>query len=617
MQGPSSITRADTIKRSLRVAVWVCALAAVVALVLEFGFWVPPLPVPLLVAIELVAVGVYVAARAYEIWTAADRWRAIRASWVDGLVVAGAGIFLVVWSEVSHHHVLKASAVYVAIMQGVLIARLAIEAVRLNLLLSQSHLHPTRIVVLTFVGLIVIGTLALSLPRAVRPEMIDGAGFSIPRHVLNCAFTATSAVCVTGLTVYDTGEDFTRFGQLVILLLIQAGGLGIMIFGSLFGLLAGRRLSLRQSLVLQDTLSYRTLGHMRSVVVFIIVTTFAAEATGVLMLLPMWQGADSSGSRWFYSVFHSISAFCNAGFSLQPDSLVRYRGAWQVYVCIAPLIVLGGLGFPVLHDLWQALRAAVRRRRARHAPSALSMPGHRRHRFSLHTKLVLITTAVLIIVPALLVMFLETFGPVSGGRVSSAASPATMAGDSVGGRLLDAFFYAVTCRTAGFNTVSVDIGSMSPAGHFVGIVLMFIGGSPASTAGGIKTISLAVLLLGVWTLLKGRENVEVMGRTIPERIVRRAAVLAVLMFAMMSLAALLLCYIERVTLLEALFETVSASGTVGLSTGLTPRLTLAGRIVIMVAMFAGRLGPLTVLIALAGQAKPSQYSYPEEEVGIG
>jgi trk system potassium uptake protein TrkH len=610
MQDTTAIAGRRRIKGRLRKAVWVCGLAALASLALEFGFHEPLLPVPLLVAIQLTAVVAYVAVRVYEVWTAANRWTALKASWLDGLVLVAAGVFLLVWFELSPRHVLKASAVYVATIQGVLIAQLAIQAIRLHLLLSQSRVHPTRILVLTFVTLIVMGTLALSLPRAVSRELVERPGFSIPRHLLNCAFTATSATCVTGLTVYDTGGDFTLFGKFVILVLMQTGGLGIMIFGSAFGLLATRQLSLRQSLVLQDALSYRTLGHIRTMVVFIVLFAFAVEAVGAVMLYPMWEGVDSIGMRWFYSVFHAVSAFCNAGFSLQSDSLVGYSRTWQVYGCFAPLIVLGGLGFPVLHDLWHGLLAALRRRRLRRTLSPLSTSGRARHRFTLHTKLVLITTALLIAVPTLVFVAFESFG-------GAAAQDATMANASFGGRFLDAFFYSVTCRTAGFNTVSMNVGAMTPASHLLGVILMFIGGAPASTAGGVKTVGIAVLVLGVWTLLRGRERVEVMGRTIPERIVRRAGVLVIVMFGMVSAATLALSFLEQVSLREALFEAVSACGTVGLSTGLTPDLTVLGRMVIIAAMFAGRLGPLTVLIALAGQGKPSRYSYPPEEVGIG
>jgi trk system potassium uptake protein TrkH len=233
-------------------------------------------------------------------------------------------------------------------------------------------------------------------------------------------------------------------------------------------------------------------------------------------------------------------------------------------------------------------------------------------RLTLHTKLVLITSSVLILGGTLGFFVLESFEP-----RGTAAVPNAMASASIPGRLLDALFHSVTCRTAGFNTVPTTAEALSPASHFLSSILMFIGGSPASTAGGIKTIGLAVLLLGVWATLRGRKNVEALGRTIPDSTTRRAAVVVILMSALVSVVTLLLCFTEPVSLRAAWFEAVSACGTVGLSTGLTPDLTPVGRLIIMAAMFAGRLGPLTVLIALAGHRPTSSYEYPTEQVGIG
>ncbi|MFQ5590609.1 MAG: TrkH family potassium uptake protein [Phycisphaerae bacterium] len=604
--------------RWLHAVVGVSASGALVSLALEFGFDKPPLPVPLLLGVQLTAVTVYVLSRIYDIWIAADRLAEVRACWPDALLLLGACVYLAVELERHPAHVLKVSAMYVGAMQVVLLVRLLIAGVRLNLMLSQTRLQPTRVMALTFLALIFVGGLALSLPRAIHHSVQERDGFSISFNILNGFFTATSATCVTGLIVYDTGTDFTLYGQIVILMLIQCGGLGIMIFGSAFGMLAGRQLSLKQSLVLQDAISYRTLGHLRTMVIFIVLLTFTLEGIGAALLYPLWEGTTSPGMRAFQSIFHSISAFCNAGFALQGDSLIPYRRAWQVYGCIMPLIVLGGLGFPVLHDLWLATRAAGRRLRHRRAGLAWEFTGAARHRFTLHSKIVLCTTFVLIVVPTACFVIFESFPDVPGGS-ADAGTPGhpTMSGAALPLRLLDALFLAVTCRTAGFNTVATDVHSLSPASHLLADILMFVGGSPASTAGGIKTVAMAVLLIEVWCTLRGRSRVEAFGRTIPGSLVRRAAAVVTVMFGVISTVTLLLCLTERASLREALFETISACGTVGLSTGLTPHLTIAGRMLIMLAMFAGRLGPLTVLIALAGRSRAAQYEYPTEQVGIG
>ncbi len=595
----------------LSVAVVALAVLALVSLALEFGFDKPPLPLPLLIATQIVAVIAYVLRRVFEVLGAVDRWRAVRSAWVDVVILLGAAVFLIVRLELVARPVLRVSALYVGVLQVMLLVRVGIAAVRLNLMLSQSRLRPTRVFALTFGAMILLGTCALSVPKATQTELHERPDFSIPRHLVNCAFTATSATCVTGLAVYDTGAEFTLYGQIVILILIQGGGLGIMIFGSVLGLLVGRRLSLRQSLAMQDAVSYRTVGDIRRIVLFVLVFTFLAEAIGAVAMLGMWDASWPLGRRLYYSVFHAVSAFCNAGFSLQPDSLVGFRRSWQVYGWIMPLIVLGGLGFPVLRDLLALLRAGARRWWVRWRDISRSGNLPRRHRLTLHTKVVLVTTLVLIVLPVFGFLAFET-----------AHSTAMMSTDALSsmpfaGRLLDALFLSVTCRTAGFNTVAMDADSLSPGSHMLAAILMFVGGSPGSTAGGVKTAALFVLLSSVVALLRGRDRVEAFGRTVPERVVRRAAVVAVVMFALVGVITLLLCLTESVSLRAAMFEAVSACGTVGLSMGLTPELTMPGRIVIMLAMFAGRLGPLTLLVALAGEGPQARYDYPAEEVGIG
>jgi trk system potassium uptake protein TrkH len=486
------------------------------------------------------------------------------------------------------------------------------------------------IMVTSFGALILIGGVLLSLPKSMSPELRDETGVYEAQRVLNCFFTSTSAACVTGLVVYDTGADFSRFGQCVILGLIQIGGLGIMIFGTLFGVLAGRNMSLRHSLTLQDSISHETIGHLRRTVRFILIITFGCELVGAVLLFPMWPAeAMSLEERLFASGFHAISAFCNAGFALQADSLVGYATAWPVYISIMPLIVVGGLGFPVLSDILGWIRHKVSNRTG---PMAWLIPGDgpkrrrgRPYRFSLHSKIVLASTALLIVLPVPFLVLFETApewrsrGQIEESRLraESEGSQATMIDQPIGKRLLGAVFQSVTTRTAGFNTVNLDTSSMSPASRFLMCLLMFIGGSPGSTAGGVKTAAFSVLFLGVVSTLKHRQNVECAGRTIPLTVLRKASVVVVVMFLVVSLTALALCYTESVGLPEVLFESVSACGTVGLSTGLTGRLTVAGRIIIMAAMFAGRLGPLTLLVALAGREQSARYEYPEEQPIIG
>jgi trk system potassium uptake protein TrkH len=380
---------------------------------------------------------------------------------------------------------------------------------------------------------------------------------------------------------------------------------------------------LRQSLVLQDALSHQTVGQLRQVVVFIVIITFTFEITGAVAIYTMFAPRHATVLEGaFHALFHAISAFCNAGFALQSDSLAAFGQSWALYCGIVPLIVVGGLGFPVLLDMWQYVGAARLRRRGGTAVrfsgtarcSRASLP---RSQLNLHTKLVLSTTASLIIVPTIMLMFFEL--PTGQEPVAhpSAGEAPRMSDLSTMGRAGAAFFQAVTVRTAGFNTVAMDAEALSPGSVFLLMLLMFVGGSPGSTAGGVKTVAVAVLALAVITSLRRRRNVEAFGRTIPEDAVRLAAAVVTVMFGVVSAVTLALAVTESAPLQTVLFESVSACGTVGLSAGLTGELTTEGRIIIMFAMFAGRLGPLTVMIALAGGTAPVRYDYPPEQVTIG
>jgi len=605
----------------------VTAVAAALALLIEYGFPAEqhPLPVPVLEAIELSAVVMFVIARAAELLAAPARAEHLARNWLDyALIGLGAGA-LAVEFELTRQPVLKAGTVYVATMQAMILARSGLQLLRFNVAFSQTKLHPARLMVLSFSAAIVVGTLLLALPAASHPSLRGDQWYYQARHLLNCLFTATSATCVTGLVVYDTGQDFTRFGQAVILILIQLGGLGIMIFGSVFGLMLGRQLSLRESLVLQDTLSYQTLGQIGRMVKFICIVTFLVEAIGAAALYPMWDAAIPAAERCFRSVFHAVSAFCNAGFALQRDNLVGYRGAWQVYGVIMPLIVLGGLGFPVLYDLYEAARRALRMQPTRRPASQSERPIlPQRRGLSLHSKLVLSTSLILIVVGAAWLWFFETPTRLGSrhrilptGRIIVRAPANSMTALDPAERVLAALFQSVTTRTAGFNTVRTDTEAMSPASHFLMCLLMFVGGSPGSTAGGVKTVTFAVLILSVMATLRRREHVEAFSRSISLDLVKKAAALITLMLLLVSLVILVLCVTEKATMSQIIFEAFSACGTVGLSTGITPQLTIPGRVVIILAMFAGRLGPLTLLIALAGRVRTARYEYPEEPVMIG
>jgi trk system potassium uptake protein TrkH len=397
-------------------------------------------------------------------------------------------------------------------------------------------------------------------------------------------------------------------GQLIILTLIQLGGLGIVVFGAVFALLLGQALSLRESVAMQDLLSTRTLSRIGHMIAFIFIGTIIIEAVGTVSIFGMWDDVPGWNGdvhqQWYYSIFHSISAFCNAGFSLFNDSFINYNRSWGIYAVICPLIILGGLGFGVLYDLANIAVERINRffKRSFLARYRLSMEAPTRMR--LQTKIVLSVSICLIVIGMLAILLFERY----------AAESDSASNNSV----LGALFQSITARTAGFNTINIK--ALSASSKLVLILLMFIGGSPGSTAGGIKTVTLAVVIMAVFATLRKREEVEMFKRSIRVVVVGRAITVTLLFLAVLFGASLALSITENVngfTMSDIMFEAGSALGTVGLTTGITPSLTTAGKLIIIAVMLIGRLGPLTLLAALTFNLKPAQYNYADEAIIVG
>jgi trk system potassium uptake protein TrkH len=439
----------------------------------------------------------------------------------------------------------------------------------------RRRLPPPAWVALSFLGLILAGTLLLKLPVATPGGQ--------PIGWVDALFTSTSASCVTGLAVRDTGTGFTGFGQGVLLALIQVGGLGVMTF-SLFYLVLGGRASVEQRELVEQTLVGAANLRPRQLLRVVFLFTVTCEAIGAALLYPLLAGDLAGGALWS-SVFHSVSAFCNAGFSLLPDSLVRYRGAPVVNAVIATLIVLGGLGFLAVTDLL--------RHRGRWRP------------LTLHTKIVVAISGALVALGTLGFWLLERRG--------------SLAGLGAGEQALASLFQSVTARTAGFNTV--DFGALAPATLLGVIALMFVGGSPGSCAGGIKTTTAATLLLTLRAELTGRRHVNAFGRTLSRGAVAAAFAVtsSALVAANVGLFALLVAEAAGAggaRFLDLAFESMSALATVGLSTGVTPGLEPASKLVLVALMFLGRVGPLTLAAILAGR-RADDWRHPTEAVMIG
>jgi len=425
---------------------------------------------------------------------------------------------------------------------------------------------------------------------------------------VDALFTATSSVCVTGLIVRDTGSDWSGFGQLVILGLIQIGGLGIMTIYAFLIIMARRGFSIRFERVLGQDLEAQQGDDVGTFIRFICQFALLAEVLGAVALYFAWRGSGNFGGFWhcaYHSVFHSISAFCNAGFGLFSDSLMRYDRQWQVYAVICPLIILGGLGFGVLYNLTNMVANRVHRyfKKLRHKQLRLQMEIPKRMR--LQTKIVLSVSAVLIVLGTLAILIFEQY-----------------AGNEAAGEpdLLGAFFQSVMARTAGFNTV--DIAALTPSSKIMLIMLMFIGGSPGSTAGGIKTVTLAVIIMTVVATLRKRSETEMFRRSVRRVVVGRAITVTLLFLVVLFITTLALSVTESplprpFQMADIMFEAASALGTVGLSTGVTPTLTYPGKVIIIVVMLIGRLGPLTLLAALTFDLKTIRYNYPDEAIIVG
>ncbi len=471
--------------------------------------------------------------------------------------------------------------------------------------------------ILSFIVLIAVGTPLLMLPVATEDGR-EPAGF------IDALFTATSAVCVTGLITLDTPAQFSPFGETVIACLIQLGALSVVIFGTTLALLVHQRLSLRSQISLTSALSDMPYARMKRLVLFIIIVTIAFELLGALVMYPGWQapdgGALTTARRAGLSLFHAISAFCNAGFALQSDSLESYRYTYITHGVIAPLLVIGGLGFPALINIAHTLRWQVRRAWARLRGRAINRPANlAATRLSLHTKIILTTTAILYLGGVITIaagQFMPYFQDAFGVGYAAHTIDAPLTAGTCGHIIADASFTSLTSRTAGFNSMPMD--EMEPGGLFVVMLLMFVGGSPGGTAGGLKTMTVAVLCLAVFATWRQRKEAEAFGRTISDAFVRKAAALAVAYIALIAGGTLLLNFSEPQRFERVLFEAVSAVTTTGLSTGITSSLTPFGKLVIIALMFLGRVGPLAMVGALLfrGVAKP-RYRYAHEDVYLG
>ena len=443
---------------------------------------------------------------------------------------------------------------------------------------KHKRITPAQIILLGFLLLILAGAALLMLPIATR----DGAGASLK----DALFTAVSATCVTGLVIHDTVQYWTVFGQAIILLLIQIGGMGVVTMAVAIAVFSGKRIGLKQRWTMQESISAPQVGGIVRMTGFILKTALAVEGCGALLLALRFCPKFGAAKGLWYAVFHAVSAFCNAGFDLMGEetpfsSLTAYTGDPLVCGAVGLLIVLGGIGFMTWYDIREH--------------------GIHLRRYRLQSKLILSTTAILILGGFL--CFLYEF-----------ALPQWQ-GLTHGERIQAALFQSVTPRTAGFNTV--DLSVLSQPGKLLTILLMLTGGSPGSTAGGIKTTTLAILLLGVHAALHHWDRPRCFGRRVTEESVRGATAIVIRYLLLFLAGGVLICCIDGVSLMEALFEAASAIGTVGLSLGVTPSLSAPSHMILALLMYFGRVGGLTMLYAVSAGRVPDNAQLPQERVTVG
>jgi trk system potassium uptake protein len=476
----------------------------------------------------------------------------------------------------------KISATLIIFRQILITLYQIIHQERVQKSLDSLQQYPARMLAGSFLILIMVGTLLLALPMSAQGEQ----GLDL----LDALFTATSAACVTGLVVVDTGTYFSHFGQFILLVLMQAGGLGIMALSASAAALLGKRLALGQKVFMQNLFEESDYNELKNVILYIFRFTFISELIGAIILTIRFQDQfDNLLQAAFYGLFHAVSAFCNAGFALWTNSLTSFANDPVVNLVVSTLIILGGLGFTVITPLLMLPRMLSNDKK------------YSWKNFSMHARMVLSITAFLIVGGMAFILFVEYNH--------------AFLEMSLGDKLWASFFHSVTARTAGFNTIPV--GSFQASTVFFFTLLMFIGASPGSTGGGIKTTTAATLLLTARSMIRRRHDVEYGSRRIPEQVITKAIAIFILSLVIIPLGILSLLMTEEAPFNEILFEVISAFGTVGLSLGLTPHLTVIGKVSITLLMFVGRLGPLTVALMAGESNKVAKFRYPRGDIMVG
>lgn len=596
--------------------VMLLAFPAVFSLVAEYGFYLSPEEVSRIQLLDLAILWVFAICGFIKLLLVAEKAEYFRSHWADVLILFLIAFLLFFPQQITSimHTVIPGveakdiAKIYIVLTQVMLIMALVPPGLRYSQRLMSLNIQPTVLIILSFLLFILLGTFFLLLPRASLTGSLS---------LIDALFMSTSAVCVTGLAVVNPADDLTLFGQGVIMVLMQLGGLGIMTMTTFFAYIVGSGSGLKEYATLQTLLGEESLGKIRSTVFQVALFAFSIELIGAFLLFMRFDDYvfASVYDQLFFAMFHSISAFCNAGFSLWPENLMASEVIRDVPVLslVMVLIVLGGLGFPVIANLNAIVVHQFRARFTREPSDELVVENvesihalrqeklrERKVRISLHSKLVLMVSTLLLVSGTLGVFLLERHG--------------ALAGMSLPWQLFYSLFHSVSSRTAGFNTVDIGLFGL-PALFFIAL-FMWVGASPGSTGGGIKTSTLAVALLNILAIVSGRNRIEVFRKQIPQDTVIKAFSTVILSVFYIAAALFLLLITEPFPFEDLLFEIISAVGTVGLSTGITAGLSPTGKMVVIFSMFVGRIGLLSVLGAVIRQKSYGRYSYTEENVMI-
>jgi potassium uptake TrkH family protein len=564
------------------------ALLAFSTFILQYGFYISDNLNNFLNAVNILVFLLFILYQSGRIYYAEDRKEYLKSRWFDifimTLIIIHTILFIFfpyIFSRMARtFHVFDLNLFYIIVIQIYIIISLIIKGVRLSHIIAEYKIQPAKLFLISFLLLILFGTGLLLLPKAT----VDGK-----ISFIDALFTSTSAVCVTGLIVVDTATYFTRFGQIVILGLIQIGGLGVMTLTTFFALFFAGGLGIKERVLIGDLIEEEKLGKIKYTLIQIILTTFIIEAIGAILFFhSMIKLQMPLSEKIFHSIFHSISAFCNAGFSTFSENLM-YEGLRYNYLSVGTigmLIVLGGLGFGTLSNLFELTTIPFKRKKAKVKY------------LSTQSKIILLTTLFLIFSGAIITYVLEY-----GNSLKNLSEDQ---------KILASIFQSITTRTAGFNTIPINELLISTS--LIYILLMFIGASPGGTGGGIKTTTAFISFMAIYDFVRGKKKIEIYKRQIPDEIIHRVFIKIAFSLSFIFLTTVILSITEKFSLVDLIFEQFSAFGTVGLSRGITPYLSEIGKFIIVILMYIGRVGPITFLTSFSKEVTQPRYDYPSEYI---